>query len=1174
MLAPWRCFGWTLAFLLAVSETLAIEVSTSVCNCNGRTHQCVFDPDLLAQTGSGFRCINCKGGTDGPNCERCKEGYYPLPGGDCAPCSCDAKGSLSPQCNNFGRCSCKPGVMGEKCDQCQPGFQFLTEAGCRRQGCQCDPAGSTQGCDAGGRCVCKATVTGEQCDRCKPGYYDLDASRSEGCLQCFCHGHSTSCSSSTQYSIHNITSSFQKDMEGWNAVLKDGSISPVPLRKSRHHPEVYLASRQREPLYFNAPAIFLGDQSLSYGQKLIISFRVDRGRHRAGAEDIVLEGNGFKISSPLTTSKTALPCRLPQTYSFRLDELSGSPWTPRLSQLDFHRLLSNVTSLRIRGSYGEYSTGYLQSVTLVSARPGPGAPAHWVEKCVCPTGYQGQFCERCVTGYRRESPTLGSFSTCIACNCPGGGVCDPDTGDCYSGDQDLNNGCADCLQGYYNDPRDLQNCLPCPCSAGFGCSLSPETQEPVCDDCPVGLGGPRCEVCADGYFGDPQGLNGAPRPCRPCVCSNNIDPTVEGNCDGVTGECLKCVHNTGGFYCDRCREGFYGNPLDPNPELKCRACHCHPMGAVNGGCQKDGSCVCKAGFDGENCDRPQCPSCYNQVGEKISLYKREIHELSGTTPNQLPAGRELEERLTNAEATTRGMLREAEGAQGAELSVKRRLSGLQGAQSGTQSELEQAQRKLQAVEDQSSQYHGQLRDTKQKIGNVRLELQDRLAELGRLTFSSTNLPLSSGSFAQLSQEAQTIADRLAQEAQTTAQDAADAQGDTQRVLQILRSADLDPGAPERLRKRMDDARTDTAALETEAMQAAAAAERSHRESMQTTRAVAQASRLNSVEFQAELQRLRVESAAIKESVDREISQTKELQTKINAWELESEQKLQEGRESKLLADQYLSRVNVAKTKAEQALRTGNSTFYEIEGILSNLKGFGDKVGDRRSEAEDAMRRLPEIRRRVESSTDVTDRAANALKGAEKDANLAAGNAGEAQSIATAIQLDMFQMGNDVNNSAEMALTLEREFSELRRLTKGTGDDLDSRTKTADLDSAAADGIAQSATEAEAKASGASDAVTATLGALDHVLSLMNSPLAGDEEGVRTLERSLNSARSQLYDRLKPALEDMELAAVRQRQRILSLDTEISETLIDIQNLRDIVATLPPGCYSTTAIERP
>ncbi|XP_075038350.1 laminin subunit gamma-2 [Mixophyes fleayi] len=1171
----WRSLCLLLcATVSVVSGT--IDVHVSVCNCNGRSQRCVFDRDLQAQTGSGFRCIDCTGGYDGPRCESCRSGHYPQPGGTCAPCQCHASGSLSTQCDNNGRCSCKPGVMGEKCDRCQPGFHSLTEAGCRRQGCQCDPAGSSQGCDKDGKCVCKPHVTGERCDRCKSGFYNLEAGRTEGCLQCFCYGHSASCSSSSDYSKSTITSSFEKDVEGWTAVLRDGSPAPAPIRRSRHQKEVYLASRQPDPLYFSAPGVFLGDQSRSYGQVLTISFRVDRGRHRTGAEDLVLEGGGMTITAPLTSSKTALPCRLPQTYTFRLDELSLSPWTPRISHFDFRRLLNNVTSLRIRGTYGEYSTGYLQSVTLVTARPVPGDAAAWVEKCDCPVGYKGHHCGQCAPGYRRESPALGAFSSCVACRCQGGGLCDPETGDCYSGDENQSNDCADCSHGQYNDPRDPQSCLPCPCSPGIGCSLSPETQEPVCDECPVGLNGPRCEICADGYFGDPQGEHGTPRHCRPCACNNNIDPSVEGNCDRVTGECLKCAHNTAGYYCERCKEGYSGNPLEPNPELKCKACYCHPVGSQEPGCQKDGSCRCKADFDGENCDQPQCPSCYSQVSVKMNVYKRHLQDLTAASngQSQAPDTRNLEDQMRRAEEASRSMLREAESAHGTELSLQRQMSGLQGLQAETQNDLEQVQLKLQGTETQTGQYQTQLQDTKRKIALARQQLEEGQADLNRMTFPSANLPWSAGSFAQLGQEAQTIANRLAQESQTVAQDAADALEDTQRALQLLRTADTDLNAAERLRARLYEVRSQASTLEGEAIQVAAAAERSHQTSGQTARLVTQASIMDPKGLQVEMERLRGESTSLGNLVDAALSQSKNLQSKFTAWEQEAEQKLQEGQEYHVLADQLLSRANAAKNKADQAMLAGNTTYYEIEGILSSLKGFGEKTGDQRREAEDAMRRLPEIQRQILAATDTTGRAEAALQGAEKDASTAAGNAREAQSITTAIQQDMLQMSQDVNSSAELALTLEREFAALRKMATGTAGELDDRIQAAETDSEAALEIAESALEAEVSASGALDAVTTTLRALDRVLSLLDQPMGGKDEELRALELSMQSARSQVTGRLRPAVEEMELAAKLQRQRILSLDEGIQQTLIDIQNLRDIRNTLPPGCYSTTAIERP
>lgn len=82
--------------------------------------------------------------------------------------------------------------------------------------------------------------------------------------------------------------------------------------------------------------------------------------------------------------------------------------------------------------------------------------------------------------------------------------------------------------------------------------------------------GKRCELCDDGFFGDPQGTNGQVRACRACNCNNNIDPNAVGNCDRDSGECLKCIYNTNGFFCDRCKEGYYGNALASNPAEKCK----------------------------------------------------------------------------------------------------------------------------------------------------------------------------------------------------------------------------------------------------------------------------------------------------------------------------------------------------------------------------------------------------------------------------------------------------------------------------------------------------------------------------------------------------------------------------------------------------------------------------
>lgn len=78
--------------------------------------------------------------------------------------------------------------------------------------------------------------------------------------------------------------------------------------------------------------------------------------------------------------------------------------------------------------------------------------------------------------------------------------------------------------------------------------------------------GKQCELCTDGWFGDPRGRG----PCQQCMCNGNVDDNAVMNCNTTTGECLKCIYNTTGFYCDQCLPGYFGKPISSNPNDRCQ----------------------------------------------------------------------------------------------------------------------------------------------------------------------------------------------------------------------------------------------------------------------------------------------------------------------------------------------------------------------------------------------------------------------------------------------------------------------------------------------------------------------------------------------------------------------------------------------------------------------------
>uniref|UniRef100_A0A452J151 Uncharacterized protein n=1 Tax=Gopherus agassizii TaxID=38772 RepID=A0A452J151_9SAUR len=1151
--------------LRSLCLTVAIISVLSVCDCNGKSSQCIFDRDLLRETGNGYRCLNCIDNTDGIHCERCKEEFYRQRDGEsCLPCNCSPRGSLGLQCDNYGRCSCKPGVMGDKCDRCQWGFHSFSEAGCQEQRpCDCDPAGSAGHC-VSGRCVCKASVSGERCDRCKQGYYHLEAGNPEGCSQCFCYGHSAMCASAENYNIYKITSTFQQDSEGWRGVYVNGS--PVQLQWSPRHRDVFVTARQSEPTYFLAPARFLGNQQVSYGQTLSFDYRMDRGGRRPSPQDVVLEGAGLRVTASLVPHGKMLPCGISKTYTFRLDEHPRSGWSPKLSYFEYRRLLGNLTALWIRATYGEYSTGYIDNVTLVSAQLTSGAPASWVEQCVCPPGYQGQFCERCAPGYKRDASNLGPFSTCVLCNCQGGGNCDPDTGDCYSGDENMDPN-ANCPFGFYRDPWNLQSCQLCPCRNGQGCSVAPGRKEVICNNCPLGVTGANCERCADGYFGNPLGDNGHVRPCQPCQCNNNVDPSAVGNCNRLTGECLKCLYNTAGFACDQCRDGFFGNPLALNPAEKCQACNCNSVGSDPLKCRSDGSCVCKPGFEGPNCEHTQCPACYSHVKTQVDQYLQQLQHLEVLVSRlQLGSGaeanEELEGKMQQAEETLREILRETLTS---DKSLESRMSKMKGQESSYQSRLADIRVMVQRLQVLGHQYQAQVQDIRRLIEKAHLDLGQSKVTLSGLVSSPQD-------FSAQALQTSNIPGHCCRGQRNPL--LLTSQGGSGLCVSWAVKHEVSVLAYDAfLFGRYDEAKLLASELETDTSRSALDADRAYQGSLVLLSSMSRFSKIDTGSFQKEANRLRQEADALMGLVETYMAEYRRLQSNTRTWEEEIKQLLQSGESKRLVSSQLLSRANLAKSRAQQALSAGNATFYEVELILKNLRGFHLQVDGRRREAEEAMRRLPLISNMVTNANDKTRRAEGALGSAATDAKTARSMAGEAKEITGGIQQEIRRLNLEANRTADGVLALEKGVITLLNEAREAERELTRKALEVDMDATTAQKTGQEAQGAHASARTAEAAVQETLHALEDFLHLMDQPGPVDEQALRLLELNLTAARTK-NSQLKEQMAELEKTASLQRLRVQTLERSVNEILADIRNLEEIRNNLPPGCYNTNSIEKP
>lgn len=100
----------------------------------------------------------------------------------------------------------------------------------------------------------------------------------------------------------------------------------------------------------------------------MFNLRIDEDGPRASIADIVLEGgDGLSIMAPIFAQANPMPEKTTKEYKFRLNEHVTYQWTPRLTSLQFVTMLSNLTSIKIRGTYtsqGKYLLKYLEYLSV------------------------------------------------------------------------------------------------------------------------------------------------------------------------------------------------------------------------------------------------------------------------------------------------------------------------------------------------------------------------------------------------------------------------------------------------------------------------------------------------------------------------------------------------------------------------------------------------------------------------------------------------------------------------------------------------------------------------------------------------------------------------------------------------------------------------------------------
>ena len=177
-------------------------------------------------------------------------------------------------------------------------------------------------------------------------------------------------------------------------------------------------------------------------------------------------------------------------------------------------------------------------------------------QCKCKSNVVNRICDRCAPGTYGFGPR-----GCSECECHNVGsednFCEAMTGQCKCRPNTFGRRCDECQSGFWNYPH----CEPCQCS---GRAETCDFKTGACLACRDYTAGQNCERCLDGYYGDPRPGGGVP--CRACPCPGGIDSGLQhaSSCylDPTTQDVVcRCDVGYTGSKCERCDEGFFGNPL-------------------------------------------------------------------------------------------------------------------------------------------------------------------------------------------------------------------------------------------------------------------------------------------------------------------------------------------------------------------------------------------------------------------------------------------------------------------------------------------------------------------------------------------------------------------------------------------------------------------------------------
>ncbi|KAJ4922437.1 hypothetical protein JOQ06_022933 [Pogonophryne albipinna] len=504
---------------------------------------------------------------------------------------------------------------------------------------------------------------------------------------------------------------------------------------------------------------------------------------------------------------------------------------------------------------------------------------------------------------------------------------------------------------------------------------------------------------------------------------------------------------------------------------------------------------------------------------------------------------EMEAALNAVEELVDDLQYETEGLTVEEKKLQVRLASISRSQLDEEQEIQNVADAAVDIEQQERTYSAKVKEVQALMEDMKRKLDKAKADLRSADIPQGDAPLGTTLLSSLVPTALSLADKHQTTADSVERTASEALTDSKKSLALVRDLMTRENKVQELIGDMKTMHDKTSAqvksLENQGVRLSDQAKDESKTSGGMLKDIANMERSIPADLNGQVDAMVSRLDDVKVEVDAHISGLDALQDTVQRDKTATEDLLAQGKAAKKEFNKLVDRVDVAKVQTEDA-----------------LKGFDQQIGDSKSLADDAIKRLPGIKATIQQAVNDNAETGGILGDVSADYD----------------RSNTFGSLPPHSGLLSEATKLNKGSKDLKQRTLDATDHLTSELEGGRTLEGEAEQAADAAAAALNNAKNTRDGVGKTLRDINALLAKMDQSTPVDETQLRALEVALDGAQQEVQGRLRPRLRDMEAGEEAYRRRLSGVNWDIGSILKDITNLEDILAAVPSGCYNSPPIE--